>query len=139
MDKNPILNKGIYCLIIKVRRARNIKIGRLGTFHFSTGFYVYLGSAQNSMKHRIKRHLQKEKKLRWHIDYLLQYAEVTDIYQYAGIKAAECILSHKIGSLKNAVTPVKGFGSSDCSCVSHLYFFRRNPKNTLQNQITPEI
>jgi len=124
---NLILNKGVYCLIIKLFHECNMTVGCLGTFNFSIGFYTYVGSAQNSLKSRIERHLQREKKVHWHIDYLLNYGHVIGIHTYAGEKDMECVLNHKIRGIKNATIPVKGFGSSDCSCISHLHFFQNNP------------
>lgn len=121
------LSEGIYCLIIRLFQRHRIKIGCLGTFSFPAGFYVYAGSAQNSLGRRIERHLRQEKKMHWHIDYLLLHGQVMFVHTYPGEKHMECMLSHKIGNIKNASVPVKGFGSSDCSCVSHLYFFQDNP------------
>lgn len=125
MDFAP--NTGIYCLIIRLRQGCRIKIGCLGTFHFPAGFYVYAGSAQNNLERRIERHLRQEKKMRWHVDYVLRYGHVVSVHTYAGKKHMECVLSNEIGSMKGASLPVKGFGSSDCSCNSHLYFFRHAP------------
>lgn len=122
-----LLNKGLYCLIIKLLQTYDIKIGCLGTFSFPVGFYVYAGSAQNNLERRIERHLQREKKLHWHIDYLLHYGQVVCVNTYAGEKNEECKLNRKIGNIKNATVLVKGFGSSDCSCISHLHFFQDNP------------
>ena len=82
------------------------------------------GSAQNNLEGRIERHLRRDKKMHWHIDYLLHYGQVICVHTYAAEKNAECILSQKIGNIKNAEILVSGFGSSDCSCAAHLYFFR---------------
>jgi len=42
---------------------------------FSEGYYTYTGSAlgngATSLKHRLARHLKKQKQKFWHIDYLL--------------------------------------------------------------------
>ncbi|MBI2471886.1 MAG: GIY-YIG nuclease family protein [Planctomycetes bacterium] len=122
-----VLNKGIYCLTIKLVKKYNIEIGCLGTFRFPGGFYVYVGSAQNNLEGRIERHLRQDKKMHWHIDYLLHYGQVTSVHTYTGEKDMECMLSRKIGHIKNAMIPVNNFGSSDCSCASHLYFFQDNP------------
>lgn len=130
------MDKGIYYLIINISRKRTIEIGHLGTYSFLTGFYVYIGSAQKNLKQRIKRHLQQKKRLHWHIDYLLQYGEIISVYECAGKRESECTLSRKIGTIKNATIPVKGFGSSDCSCTTHLYFFRDNPNTDIQRHIT---
>ena len=126
------MNRGIYCLVIQLLQQCQIKVGCLGTFKFSSGFYVYVGSAQNNLERRIARHLRRVKKCHWHIDYLLQYGEIIDVYSYEGEKDMECSISHKIGNLKNATIPAKGFGSSDCDCISHLWFFHDNPGNRIQ-------
>lgn len=121
------LNKGIYCLVIKLNHGRSIQVGRLGAFPFTPGFYVYVGSAQNNLAQRIERHLRSEKKVHWHIDYLLQYGKVVYFRMLTGKKQEECALSRKLEKRKGATTPVKGFGSSDCSCTSHLHFFPDDP------------
>ena len=69
--------------------------------------------------------------MHWHIDYLLHYGQVSCVHTYAAEKNAECMLSQKIGNIKNAVIPVSGFGSSDCACASHLYFFQDNPDSRI--------
>lgn len=119
--------KGVYSLVIHLQHRSSLEIGRLGRFEFPAGFYIYVGSAQNNLEHRIRRHLRREKKLRWHIDYLLQHGRVVSVHTYAGGKKKECILSREIGKIKDASVPVKGFGSSDCSCHAHLYYFRHAP------------
>ncbi|MEP9411644.1 MAG: GIY-YIG nuclease family protein [Candidatus Brocadia sp.] len=118
---------GVYCLVVQLLQRSRIRIGRLGTFYFQAGFYVYVGSAQSSLKRRIERHQRQKKRIYWHIDYLLRYGRIVSVYMYAGEKDKECMLSHKIGAMENAAVAVKGFGSSDCSCNSHLYFFSNEP------------
>lgn len=114
--------KGCYCLIIDVKTDRTIEIGkRLGSVQFNKGFYVYVGSAMNSLYARINRHLSDDKKLHWHIDYLSKNAEITDVICNISSRKIECDLS-KIISLK--ANGIKGFGCSDCKCESHLYYFK---------------
>ena len=67
--KEPL--KGTYCLLIHLKQDSKITIGKLGEKNFQKGYYIYVGSALNSLKTRIQRHLRKEKKIHWHIDYLL--------------------------------------------------------------------
>ena len=56
--------KGCYCLIIEVDEDKTIQIGKkLGKIQFKKGFYVYVGSAMNSLYARINRHLSNDKKL----------------------------------------------------------------------------
>jgi len=63
--------KGSYILLIKLLKDSEIKVGSLGTISFKKGFYVYVGSAMGGLEQRINRHLRKNKKTFWHIDYLL--------------------------------------------------------------------
>ena len=100
--------KGVYCLIIFLNRDRVIRFGKAKHL-FKKGFYCYVGSALNSLEKRIERHLSKNKKKRWII---------TD-------KKIECELSKKVQDMSDDLVPK--FGSSDCKCRSHLYYFNKNP------------
>ncbi len=121
--KESIQKEGIYKLVIKLSRDKEIKIGKLGTFVFPKGFYVYTGSAQNGFEKRINRHLSSNKKFHWHIDYLLTHAKVIKVLRYVGSKD-ECKLNSVTGQSAGAAQIVKKFGSSDCKCVTHLYYFK---------------
>ena len=111
--------QGVYALVIELSGDLEIRIGSMGTRNFSAGNYVYIGSAQNGLDKRIKRHLGNKKTRYWHIDYLLTLdsAEVEEILYKQAPKKLEC------ETAKNLIqygTPVLGFGSSDCRCESHL-------------------
>jgi Uri superfamily endonuclease len=112
--------KGIYVLIVEISKTISVNVGALGLLVFPWGLYAYVGSAQNNLELRVKRHQSREKRLFWHIDYLLnnEAANVIGVYYTQGNKAEEC----KIASLldKNA-EPIAGFGCSDCNCESHLF------------------
>ena len=110
--------KGSYILLIKLDEDKDIQIGKLGNIPFKKGYYAYVGSALNGLEQRINRHLRQEKKKHWHIDYLLQNAEIVDIFYKVGNKKEECKLTNSLNDLKS----VKGFGCSDCSCDSHLFY-----------------
>ncbi len=130
MGTKVIIQKaGIYNLIIKLSKVKEIKIGRLGEFIFPKGFYVYTGSAQNGLEKRIDRHLSGNKKLHWHIDYLSSHAKIVQVLRYAGVKKDECKLNHLIAESSGAIPLVDKFGSSDCKCVTHLYYFKNFPKH----------
>lgn len=113
--------KGIYVLIIKINKTISVNIGALGLLTFQSGLYAYVGSAQNNLELRVKRHQGKQKRLFWHIDYLLnnEAAKVNGVYFIPGYRTEEC----KIASLldENA-EPITGFGCSDCQCESHLFY-----------------
>jgi len=117
---------GIYKLVIKLSKDEEIKIGRLGIFDFPKGFYVYTGSAQNGFEKRIHRHLSSNKKFHWHIDYLLSRAKIIKVLRYVGRKD-ECKLNSVTGQSADAIPIVQKFGSSDCNCVTHLYYFKNIP------------
>mgnify|MGYP001773815639 CR=1 FL=1 len=103
-----------------------MKVGKLGTFLFPAGKYVYTGSALNGLENRLARHLRKEKRLRWHIDYLLQHAQVEGILVVETDERLECELNRWVLSSPNARVIVKGFGSSDCRCPAHLVYLGGN-------------
>ena len=112
--------KGIYVLIIHVSNAVTVHVGALGKLVFEEGLYGYVGSAQGNLDKRVRRHLGKEKRKFWHIDYLLGNPEVKVLrvfYKEAG-KTEECNVARAIGERGRRIV---GFGSSDCSCRSHLF------------------
>jgi Uri superfamily endonuclease len=115
--------KGAYLLIIKVRKPCRIKIGKLGNQNFGKYYYVYVGSALRDLKKRIERHFKKEKKIKWHIDYLLasKFASLECAIIFLSTKKIECLISEKISKFAKGF--VKKFGSTDCKCKSHLYYF----------------
>ncbi len=112
--------KGIYVLIIRVSKDINVNVGALGRKNFAKGLYAYVGSAQTNLEQRVKRHLRREKRLFWHIDYLLanEAAKITQVLFKQADKTWECKTATRIG--ENG-TPIAGFGCSDCRCRSHLF------------------
>ncbi|MBP3791220.1 MAG: GIY-YIG nuclease family protein [Methanobrevibacter sp.] len=124
--------KGCYCLIIKLDHTCEIKIGkRLGKLKFEDGHYVYVGSALNSLTARLNRHISNEKKMHWHVDYLLKKSEITDIIYNESTKKIECNLSQYLSQNSKGV---KNFGCSDCDCESHLYYFKNRSEAIEQVQ-----
>ena len=123
MKEEVNINKGNYCLIISVKDDANIKIGAKGIMSFKKGFYVYVGSALNSLNKRIERHISKNKKKHWHADYLLldENVEICEVVFTYSSKKIECEISNEIS--KNSDEYVELFGCSDCDCISHLYYF----------------
>ena len=106
-----------YQLFIHVKYNITVEIGRLGTFDFPAGFYVYTGSAKRGMENRLARHLSTEKKLRWHIDYVLNHPDVS-IHKIEKFVEPEC----QVNAQTDGEILVPGFGASDCraACGSHL-------------------
>ena len=71
---------GSYLLVFILDRDISCCIGKRGLMTFPQGTYVYVGSALNGLDQRIRRHLRTDKKIHWHIDYLLPHAQITTIY-----------------------------------------------------------
>lgn len=112
--------KGIYVLLVSVNQNISVTVGALGMKNFTEGFYAYVGSAQMNLEKRVKRHVRRVKARFWHIDYLLSRREtkVKQIFYKQVGKSEECTVAKKLAAIG---TPVKGFGSSDCSCIGHLF------------------
>jgi len=119
---------GVYNLVIYLETERRIQVGRLGDFVFPSGYYVYTGSALKGLEARIARHRRKEKRKWWHIDYLLEWAEVVEVRTYPTEERKECTLNRKVAKLAGARMVVPGFGASDCGCETHLFFFETWPE-----------
>lgn len=120
------INKGVYCLLLKLSTSKKINIGKLGDFDFPRGYYIYTGSAKNSLNARIARHLHKEKNKHWHIDYFTEKAEIIGVFKTD--KFSECELNKRIFEICNCKVIAKGFGSSDCKCNSHLAYVEDEDK-----------
>jgi sugar fermentation stimulation protein A len=114
--------KGSYLLFVGLSNESTIGIGALGAWKFRPGTYIYCGSAMNGVRSRVGRHFRKEKRLRWHIDYLLQGSEPYGALIFPEGSNTECQLCSALSKLSFMDIPVKRFGSSDCSCPGHLLY-----------------
>lgn len=112
--------KGVYVLVIEVSEDFCANIGSLGKHKFEKANYAYIGSAQNNLEKRIKRHLSDKKNIFWHIDYLLdsKYAKITHVFYMQAPKSFECAIAQKLCNSSQGIT---GFGCSDCNCKAHLF------------------
>jgi len=121
--------KGIYSLIIMLENDQYIEIGKLGTYFFKKGYYVYNGSALGGFG-RVKYHLKKNKNKRWHIDYFLDKSKIIKIITSEVKKNYEHDISKSLASKNDAEIPVMKFGSSDCNkgCPSHFVYFKKIPE-----------
>lgn len=120
------MSKGFYQLVFYLGEKSKIKIGKKGEHIFPNGYYIYTGSAQNGLEARVKRHLRKDKRKFWHIDYLLPYCKIRKVIAYHGKQKGietECRLNQNLLKSKDAIVAMKGFGSSDCRCPAHLVHF----------------
>jgi Uri superfamily endonuclease len=115
---------GSYALYLYLNKTRRIRIGKLGGSNFQKGDYVYVGSAfgPGGLAARIGRHLRRQKRLHWHIDKLLEHAQVRGIIYTTAPDSVEHEWSQRLSRMPSATVPMKGFGASDCRerCGSHL-------------------
>ena len=124
--------KGTYILVIKLSQNSKIIVGALGSISFPKGIYFYVGSAMAvtgalTLLNRVKRHLLNDsnKKVHWHLDYLLKSdkTQIIRVYMIPSVDKYECIIAQEI--LKKSDDYINNFGSSDCSCTSHLFYINR--------------
>ena len=111
--------KGSYILLLKLKEDKTIRIGKIGKLFFKKGFYVYVGSSMNNLEKRITRHLSKDKKIHWHIDYLLEKTEILEVSIKENTIKEECKIANMF---KEKLEKIPGFGCSDCNCQSHLFY-----------------
>jgi len=130
--------RGIYTLAIRLERNARCRIAALGTNCFKKGMYLYTGSARGqgstSLERRIERHGGRQKSRFWHIDYLLGINGcriVACVYSETS-RDLECAANRTIQKSTGRDHPMRGFGSSDCNCRSHLMYIQSgNARRTL--------
>ncbi len=107
--------------MVSVPRNMSIQIGKKGRKSFKKGLYAYVGSAlgPGGLRARILRHLRKEKKKFWHVDYLLEKSTVDEVIIIESNKKLECFIAGKLA--ENGLEMIENFGCSDCRCPSHLF------------------
>ena len=131
--------KGVYLFFLELEEDCRLRVGGLGEISFEKGTYVYVGSAQNNLEKRLTRHVAKEKKRKWHIDYVTssKCAKPLIAYAYALPKKYECILAEIVRTISGS-KPIKRFGSSDCKCISHFFKIGLSPRE-LAEKVSEEI
>jgi len=112
---------GAYVLFIELEGVLALRQTSLGSRTLAPGRYAYCGSAYGpgGLKARLRRHLRREKALRWHVDHLTGAGRIFALGLAPG--GRECALFEDLSRLPGAEVPLAGFGSSDCaSCPAHL-------------------
>jgi sugar fermentation stimulation protein A len=118
--------KGSYLLIFANNQPFKKIIGSLGEREFKKGYYVYVGSAMQALDKRIKRHLRKSKKVRWHLDYISPGCmKIDKVYPIRRRDRIEEALAR--GLLEICDDYVIDFGASDSGLPSHFFYFSNRP------------
>lgn len=87
----------------------------------------------NSLEKRVERHFREDKKLHWHIDYLLKEAELLRAYLIPSEERLEERLSLEVSKFGE---PVEGFGAGDVRVSTNLYRFEEEPDKILVGVLT---
>lgn len=113
---------GVYQLRLRLPEPARIQVGKLGVFDFPAGIYVYTGSALGGLGKRLARHWGRRRKRHWHIDYLLDCAQIKSIAVHPTRERLECAMHRRTLEQPGARVVAPGFGSSDCRCQTHLVY-----------------
>lgn len=116
--------KGIYTIFLYLTEKKSIIIGKLGLHLFESGYYAYTGSALSG-EHRVNRHIDNAykgniKNPHWHIDYLIIHCRIVK-WLFAEI-VVEGKEEEVATLLSEKMRYIPGFGCSDTSAPSHLFF-----------------
>lgn len=113
---------GDYVLVLRISSEFHLEVGQMGALTIPPGWALYVGSARGpgGLRARLARHAKPAnlKNRHWHIDYLTAIAPIGEMWFQSDSVSSECRwaeLLHQIGQT------VKGFGSSDCLCATHLF------------------
>ena len=119
-------DSGVYCLVIECSSSTLIECRSFNNISFNKGYYYYAGSAQKNLSKRIERHIRKDKKIHWHIDYLSAHPnfEIKGVLIFKDKKKSfECLLSKDLNDNFRLKAGALHFGNSDCDkCATHLYY-----------------
>ncbi len=121
--------KGSYLLIMRLERSMYLNVGALGSLKFEAGWYIYVGSAMNGLSSRLKRYLNPPRKLRWHIDYLMEHVKLIQIVCFISSEPLEETLAKM---LEKHFDYIRGFGATDAKSASHLFVSPINPIDKIQ-------
>ncbi len=134
MEKISGYKTGCYQLIMHLSEDSRFDIGRRKKLPFPAGFYVYTGSHQKSLDKRLARHVKRQKKMHWHIDYLTTRPAIAirEILIYPGSRA-ECRINREFMAFSGGEVLQPNFGNGDCRhhCDSHLIYLPELPEKLL--------
>ena len=128
------VSPGSYALFLSLPAPVCRQVGRMGTFDFPAGDYIYFGSASGpgGLRARVCHHARVASRPNWHLDWLRPDAVLVGGW-FAPVSGPwECAWSQAVSDLPGVVIPAPGFGAADCSqgCAAHLVAF---PQRIAQN------
>ena len=119
---------GTYALILKNRSKAKVQVGRYRQIDLVPGYYIYVGSAfgPGGLRARVLRHFRKNKHKHWHIDYLQEFMRPVGIWYSHEPRRLEHQWAEVLCNM-TGMSPIQGFGCSDCRCYSHLFWTKKTP------------
>ncbi|NPA97120.1 MAG: GIY-YIG nuclease family protein [Crenarchaeota archaeon] len=115
---------GLYTLIVELCDRFSRVVGSLGVVELDKGLYVYVGSARGpgGLYARIRRHASREKRVRWHIDYITTWGSSRVLAAVYAVTSSdlEPRLARELEAL-GLEPAVRGFGCSDKPSFTHLF------------------
>lgn len=129
MSRDPLKyiprDPGLYIVILLLEMRICIEIGILGIVCIEPGIYGYVGSARGmgGLRSRIARHIAKDKKIRWHIDYLTSLRDVRtlSIIYIKSKEDLEDVIASIVRSVDCWIPSIRDFGSTDKPSYTHLF------------------
>ena len=117
-------------LLLRNKQKQNLHVGKFGQILFKPGVYAYIGSAfgPGGIKARVDRHLRQTDKKHWHIDYIKSAMTIEEVWLIYTHQRLEHRCAKICADLEQAQNARPGFGSSDCDCKTHLYYYPKMPK-----------
>jgi Uri superfamily endonuclease len=122
---------GTYALVLACSKTGALRIGKLGTLVLQPGFCLYVGSAfgPGGLAARIRHHTQIAARPHWHVDYLRAACDLIEVWYTTATKRQEHSWAMALARLPGSEVPMQGFGSSDCRCEAHLFWFQKPPSD----------
>lgn len=119
---------GTYLLVLQSTTAASLQIGNWGKLSLRPGFYLYVGSAlgPGGVRARVLRHLRTRIPKHWHIDHLLSALSLIEVWTCYSPKRLEHFWARSLFQ-GQGISQIPGFGSSDCSCPTHLFYTKKKP------------
>lgn len=119
---------GTYALVLHSESNDEIQVGRWGRLQMCPGYYIYIGSAfgPGGVAARVGRHLRRDKTKRWHIDYLRAYSTPSCVWCSYAPDRIEHSWAQALAA-RSDKEGIAGFGCSDCSCPTHLFYAAEKP------------
>lgn len=133
--------RGTYALVLANRKTGCVRIGKHGALALQPGYYVYVGSAlgPGGLAARIQHHRQIADRPHWHIDYLRAACDLVEVWFTTAIGRHEHGWAKAVVRMPGVAVPMPGFGSSDCACPTHLFWFQHRPSIHRFRRVTKAV